>query len=219
MMRILFCLAAILFAATSAQAQTNVWEKYNLTTPVHWKTGFRTEEENGSFSKAERIQIGMKFITGWDLWFNQKDAEELFGEGPYPEQTLISFIGLNFMSKPRENEKKMHSLTKGMKEGDSVSAKLLGIIMYIYGNKMFNGRNRAKEPDLDSIALLYAAHHFGFDKAAAVINGQYYLLSNNRLKNARNRSREYIRNPLRILELPALRCEEKSRMSSFLCIY
>ena len=144
-MKYFLVLATILFASNSVQAQTNVWEKYNLTPTVRWETNYLNEEKNLSFSKEKRIQIGIKFSQAWEQMYNQEFSEKIFGDEANGEQMLLLMVHLGYMNYDVDNEKGILLLINDLRNGDKNSANLLGILMYLTGREMLNSRNRGDQ--------------------------------------------------------------------------
>ena len=210
-----YCLVftIILFVAACADEQNAAQETPLIVMPK----ADGSIDQPKPFTRNDLVLMGRKFIDLWGGRYRGDLAERLFTSKDFDERILTSYVGGIYLTYPADNEIGLRRLAKDVTDGDDVSARLLGLIMYITGTEMLQSRPPMPQPDPDTVALFYAARHFGSAKAAAVLDARYSLLGDELREMSLDRSREYIRNPLALLDLSALGCEDVSRWSRNHC--
>ena len=188
-------LGALLFAATSVQAQNSHMEisqknPFFVITTSDW-----VKNRTKPFTRDELVLMGNKFIELWGGRYRRNLAKRMISSNDFDESILTAFVGGIYMTHPADNEKSLRRLTNELKVGDKISAYLLGLIMYVTGSEMLESRQPVDRSDPNTVGLLYAARHFGFPRAAAIINSRFYLLSDNFGKSPFNDLRNLFASP------------------------
>ena len=198
-------LVVILFATISARAQNSVEDTLQKKLSSAENSGDRTKHRVTNFSQTDLIRIARKYVVIWHAIEDRKYMERIFKMDHFGEELLTLMIGRLYLRQHPDNVKKMLRLIKELEDGDSVSANLLGFLLYKSGKELLEMQQPMDRPEPDTIALLLAARHFGVAKAATLLHSRYYLFSDEFFETSNHRSQEYIRNPLLLLDLPSTR--------------
>ncbi len=214
---LLALLAFLIFATAGAEAQNKglvLYDGFNLKL---WESNFLKSDTPNSFSREHRLRIGMKVSRRWRFENPTRLTKKLLGNDVDGESSLEDFIFLSYLSPRRASDEEFLKLFDEQKKGDQISANILGILMHIAGKARLKGRDGFDPPDIEAIALLFAAHELGFTRSADILDSFYFLFDAKVIAEARSKSRSFIQNPMNFLNLPEFLCVSPLNNLKYLC--